>query len=354
MKKICITGGAGFIASHVTEHLCRNYPAAEIIVIDTMNYAARHEFLAPVIATGQVRLVEVSICERSVVRELLRNTDLLIHAAAESHVDNSYKDIRPFIESNIQGTICLLQAAVENDIGLFFHVSTDEVYGESSERDFSENDRMNPTNPYAASKASAEMFVHCFEKSYGLPTRITRANNIYGTRQYPEKLIPKLICDILRGEKFQVHGNGTAIRSFLHVSDFCEAVSAIIERGEDGGIYNVPALRDYSVMDVVRLVADAMQVPLREVIEYGPDRPFNDSRYGVTGDRLVALGWQPRRTLEEDLEEIIQWYGENLGLYYQEHAPAAALAFAHSDKLLPFSRRAPEREPVAPALTPGL
>ena len=320
MKKICITGGAGFIASHVTEHMCLQYPHAEIIVIDKMNYAARREFLGPVLKTGQVRLVEASITDEKTVSELLRNTDLVIHAAAESHVDNSYKDLRPFLSSNIVGTINLLQAAIENNVGLFFHVSTDEVYGESPDRDFTEDDKLNPTNPYAASKASAEMFVHCMAKSFGLKTRVTRANNIYGTRQYPEKLIPKLICDINRGTKFQVHGAGSAIRSFLHVSDFCEAVTTIIDKGEDGEIYNVPALHEYSVMEVVELVAAEMGVLKESFVQFGPDRPFNDSRYGVKGCKLLNLGWEPMRNLKADLPEMVEWYRNNLGLYYKKPA----------------------------------
>ncbi len=336
MKKICITGGAGFIASHVTEHMCLQYPLAEITVIDKMNYAARREFLAPVLKTGQVRLVEASITDKRIVSDLLRQTDLVIHAAAESHVDNSYKDLRPFLSSNIVGTVSLLQAAIENDVGLFFHISTDEVYGESPDRDFTEDDKLNPTNPYAASKASAEMFVHCMAKSFGLKTRVTRANNIYGTRQYPEKLIPKLICDICRGKKFQVHGAGSAIRSFLHVSDFCEAVTTIIDKGRDGEIYNVPAQYEYSVMDVVRLVAAEMGVLPEAFVEFGPDRPFNDSRYGVKGGKLLSLGWKPMRNLKADLPEMVEWYRNNLGLFYRK--PATGSIGLPARRAAPFSK----------------
>jgi dTDP-glucose 4,6-dehydratase len=316
MNRICITGGAGFVASHLTEHLCDTFPLAEIIVVDKLGYASRRAYLDDVLRTGQVRLVEGSICAPGLMRKLLKGVDLVVHAAAESHVDNSYRDVRPFLDSNITGTVTMLQAAIDNDVGLFFHVSTDEVYGGSDDRLFGDEDALSPTNPYAASKASAEMFVHCYSKSYQLPTLISRANNIFGTRQYPEKLIPKLICDAARGETFKVHGQGTARRAFLHVADFCRAVTTILTKGEHGKIYNVPALREYSVLEVVDLVAAATNIRREDLAEFGPDRPFNDSRYGVKGEKLMALGWLPTRSLEEELPRIVDWYFSNVHLYY--------------------------------------
>jgi dTDP-glucose 4,6-dehydratase len=318
MQRICITGGAGFIASHLTEHFCKQYPLAEIIVVDKFGYAARRDYLDACVKSGQVQIIEGSVSDFELMRRVLRGTDLVIHAAAESHVDNSYANVRPFIESNIVGTISVLQAAIENSVGLFFHVSTDEVYGGADSTIFADDDPLNPTNPYAASKASAEMFVHCYAKSYNLPTMMSRANNIYGTRQYPEKLIPKLICDAARGKTFQIHGNGTACRAFLHVSDFCSAVSTILAKGEVGTVYNVPALREYQVVEVVDIVANAMGVSRSQLAEFGPDRPYNDSRYGVDGKRLLDLGWQPTRLLENDIDEMADWYVSNLHLYYDD------------------------------------
>ncbi|MGB8815292.1 MAG: NAD-dependent epimerase/dehydratase family protein [Paracoccaceae bacterium] len=322
MKKICITGGAGFIASHLTDHFCKEFPTAEIIVIDRMNYAARREYLQPATSGKQVRLVETSITNRVAMKRLLRGADLVVHSAAESHVDNSYRDVTPFLRNNVEGTVSLLQAAVDCDVEMFIHFSTDEVYGDCRENNATRQTLLNPTNPYSASKAAAEMFVKCFATSYGLRTRVTRANNIYGTRQYPEKLIPKLICDALMGGTFQVHGRGTVQRSFLHVQDFCKAVSVILRSGTDGEIYNVPALREYSVLEVVDMVAKAVGLPRDSFVTFGPDRPHNDSRYGIRGDGLRALGWAPERVLSDDIGGIVEWYRQNLHLYAADLAPA--------------------------------
>jgi dTDP-glucose 4,6-dehydratase len=316
MKKICVTGGAGFIASHIVDSLSKKYPQSRIIVIDKMGYAARPQYLSDAIRKGRVQLVEATICDAAKMKRLLRGVELVIHAAAESHVDNSYKDVHPFLQDNILGTISLLDAAVAANVGLFFHISTDEVYGESADVDFSCAQPLNPMNPYAASKASAEMFVRAYAASYGLKTRISRANNIYGTRQFPEKLIPKLICDAIRGAPFQVHGKGRAIRSFLHVKDFCEAIYCMIDRGEDGGVYNVPALSEYSVMDVINIVSNQMGIDPKSYVRFGPDRPHNDCRYGVRGQKLLSLGWKPKRLLEDHLEGLVDWYRNNLDLYY--------------------------------------
>lgn len=328
MKKICVTGGAGFIASHIVDSLCKKYPLAQIIVVDKMGYAARPHYLSDAFRSGRVRLVKDSICNSARMKKLLQGVDLVIHAAAESHVDNSYKDVQPFLQDNIQGTISLLDASVANNVGLFFYISTDEVYGESPDVDFSTSQLLNPMNPYAASKASAEMFIRAYSASYGVKTRISRANNIYGTRQFPEKLIPKLICDALRGTEFKVHGKGKAIRSFLHVEDFCEAIYTIIDHGKDGGVYNVPALSEYSVMDVVNIVCAQMGVKPESFVRFGPDRPHNDCRYGVSGQQLLSMGWTPSILLEDHIGELVSWYSENLDLYYRSRV------MAHSVKKL--------------------
>ncbi|MEM6498757.1 MAG: NAD-dependent epimerase/dehydratase family protein, partial [Pseudomonadota bacterium] len=279
------------------------------------------EYLSDALRTGRVRLVQDTISNTALMKDLLKGVDLVVHAAAESHVDNSYKDVRPFLADNIQGTISILDAAVANDVDLFVYISTDEVYGESADRDLSDAEPLNPMNPYAASKASAEMFVRAYTASHGLRTRISRANNIFGTRQYPEKLIPKLICDAISGTDFHVHGQGTAIRSFLHVSDFCEALHHMINYGVDGEVYNVPALSEYTVMDVVGIVCAEMEVEPDSFVRFGPDRPHNDCRYGVCGQKLLGLGWEPTRSLEDGIGELVTWYRDNLDLYFDLQEP---------------------------------
>lgn len=322
-RKIVITGGAGFIASHMTDHFCLEYPSAEIVVIDRLSYAARREHLDDSVATGQVRLVEGTLLNPVFLKAHLKGADMVIHAAAESHVDNSYRDVMPFLHNNIEGTVNLLAASVDCNISQFLHISTDEVYGDCRDMDATCETLLNPTNPYSASKASAEMFVKCYAQSYGLPVRITRANNIYGTRQYPEKLIPKLICDALQGNVFYIHGAGKTKRSFLHVDDFCRAASAILKKGKDNEIYNIPAPCEYSVMQVVDLVADCLEKSKDSFVRQGPDRPHNDSRYGMRGHKMLSLGWKPKRSLPDDIGGIVEWYRANLHLYASDFQPAA-------------------------------
>ena len=350
IHKIVVTGGAGFIASHLTDHLCFDYPTAEIVVIDRISYAARREHLDKSVATGQVRLVETSLLTSSMLRPTLRGADLVIHAAAESHVDNSYRDVTPFLRHNIEATVNLLQAAVDCNVSRFLHVSTDEVYGDCRDKDATSKTLLNPTNPYSASKAAAEMFVKCYAQSFGLPVRITRANNIYGTRQYPEKLIPKLICDALLGNVFYIHGSGNTKRSFLHVQDFCHAVSAILTKGKDNEIYNIPAMREFSVLDVIDIVADCLGKAKETFVRHGPDRPHNDSRYGMRGSKMVSLGWEPKRRLEADMAEIVDWYRDNLSLYKADFEPHVLPARTGSGKMEVSrawrSTKATDKQPV--------
>lgn len=335
MRKIVITGGAGFIASHMTDHFRAEHPTAEIVVIDRISYAARREHLDEAVSSGQVRLVEGSLLNPGLLKANLRNADLVIHAAAESHVDNSYRNMKPFLRTNIEGTVNLLQAAVDCEVGQFLHISTDEVYGDCREMDATAKTLLNPTNPYSASKAAAEMFVKCFAQSFGLRVRITRANNIYGTRQYPEKLIPKLICDALLGNIFSIHGTGATKRSFLHVDDFCHAASAILAKGKDNEVYNIPALREYSVLEVINLVADSIGLAKETFVRHGTDRPHNDSRYGMRGNKMTALGWEPKRHLPDDIAGIVDWYRANLHLYQADFEPMVMGAQSGSDRRMP-------------------
>lgn len=338
MRKVILTGGAGFLGSHLTEHFLTLYPKADFVIIDAMTYAARREYLRPALQQSNVTFVQASICNRREMLRQLRGADLVLHAAAESHVDNSYADSRPFLRSNIEGTVTLLQAAVENGVSHFVHVSTDEVYGDCRGFDATERSLLNPTNPYSASKAAAEMFVKCFAQSFGLATRVVRANNIYGTRQYPEKLIPKLIVDALAGRRFRVHGSGMARRPFLHVRDLCRAIETVVTHGDDGAIYNVPAARDYSVNEVVNLVCAAMHIPRESFVEHGTDRPHNDSRYGMTGEAIHSLGWEAERELSEDLPAIVQWYRENLALYLREPAQVMRMPARLGYRFVPARR----------------
>ena len=230
IKKIFITGGCGFIGSHLSEFFFHKYKNAEILIYDKMTYAAHISNLDKIIKHKRVRLIKKDICNLSSIIKFSKKTDLLIHAAAESHVDKSYILSNKFIETNIQGTKNIMEACLINKIHNIIHISTDEVYGEIHKGKFHETSPLSPTNPYSSSKAAAEMIVAGYKKSYKLPVKILRPNNIFGIRQHPEKLISGCIWCILKNKKFTMHGNGNQKRTFLHVDDFCNAVDLVFKK----------------------------------------------------------------------------------------------------------------------------
>jgi len=300
---ILITGGCGFVGSHIVNYLWDNSIATKITVLDKMTYASDDTYISDVPA----RLIIKDV--NDVEAEDLAGVDLVIHAAAESHVDNSFKNSMEFTLSNTLGTHKLLHVACEARTKMFIHISTDEVYGENNTPiPFDESASFFPTNPYSASKAGADALAQSYHHCYGMDVRIIRANNMYGCYQYPEKLIPKTILRLNAGLLAHIHGSGHNMRSFLHVSDFCRAVELIVSSGMPGGIYNVPSDDEYRNIDMVKLICDFMGKDPCTSISFVEDRPHNDSRYLIEGPRLQELGWKQSKRVENELKAIIDWY----------------------------------------------
>ena len=302
---ILVTGGYGFIGSNVINYIYDKYPSYNIVNIDTMYYCASEKNVRQDIRSStRYKFVKGDINDISLIKYLLKNENIthIIHFAAQSHVDNSFKDSLRYTYDNVQGTHTLLEATrlVNSEI-VFYHFSTDEVYGEShidDNKPKSEFSILSPTNPYAASKAAAEMYVNSYIHSYNLKCIISRGNNVYGPNQYPEKLIPKFTKLLNDDKKCTIHGDGSSLRSFIHVSDVCTAVDIIIHKGKIGEIYNIGSSKDneYSVLDIAKMLIKKIKKTnnYKEYIEFVDDRPFNDKRYYISCDKLNNMGWKQK------------------------------------------------------------
>jgi len=315
MPRLLVTGGAGFIGSHVVERFIEEFPDDRIDILDKMTYAADLANLTPSLKRGQRHLHVGDLCDFPLCVRLTRNVDYVIHVAAESHVDNSFGNSLNFTHSNTLGTHTLLEACRLNKVKRIIHVSTDEVYGETHDGEHVETDRLNPTNPYSASKASADMIVNGYIYSFRLPVILVRSNNIFGIRQYPEKIIPRFCMLGLLGQRFTVHGSGMNRRRYLAVEDFADALVLLLQRGNEGEIYNVGSECEYTNLQIVDMIAAELGLSGIANTDFIPDRPFNDFRYAVNCDKVKALGWKRRRRLEDRIPELLAWYRENLTRY---------------------------------------
>lgn len=312
---ILITGGCGFIGSNFINYAVKKYPEYNFINIDNMYYCASLDNINKEIQQSKnYKFIEANINDLSLIKYLLKEENIthIIHFAAQSHVDNSFDNSLQYTEDNVKGTHTLLEAVrlVNKDI-IFFHFSTDEVYGESKldEPAKTEMSLLCPTNPYAASKAAAEMFVNSYNHSYGLKTIITRGNNVYGPNQYPEKLIPKFIELLKKNQKCTIHGDGSSLRTFINVYDVCTAVDIILHKGIIGEIYNIGSELEYekSVIDVVTYLVKLIKNEdnINNHIIFVEDRPFNDKRYFITNNKLKQLGWKQTISFEEGIKDLI-------------------------------------------------
>lgn len=315
MRNILVTGGAGFIGSHVVDGLAAKYPDANITILDKMTYAADFENIFHVLVRGKRQLVVGDVCDLDLCVNLMRNVDCVFHLAAESHVDNSFGNSLAFTQSNTLGTHTMLEAAKRVELPLFVHISTDEVYGELHDGKSLETDRLNPSNPYSASKASAEMIVNSYRYSFDMPIVTIRANNIYGIRQYPEKIIPKFTMQMLNDKKLTLHGGGQNSRHYLLAQDFTHALLLLAEKGEIGGTYNIGTQEEYTNQEIAEFICAQFGKSFKESVEYVEDRPFNDRRYSVDYSKLSALGWAPTFSLKNELPKIVSWYRDNIHRY---------------------------------------
>ncbi len=318
MQKIVITGGAGFIGSHIVDEFMENYPDAKVVVLDKMTYAADIRNIKHHIEKKNFELIVGDICDLDTCLRALKDTDLLIHAAAESHVDNSFSNSLEFSKTNVVGTHCLMEACRRLNVSKIIHVSTDEVYGEVMEGHAFEDTTLQPTNPYSASKAAAEMIIHGFRRSFNLPIIMIRANNMFGTRQYPEKIIPKFTLMLMQDQKLTLHGNGKNKRHFLAVRDFTNALKILNEKGEIGECYNIGTTQEFENIKIAQELCKLFGLDQDKYITYVEDRPFNDGRYAVNWDKITALGWEPKIDLKQSLAELAAWYSTYSDRYVED------------------------------------
>ncbi len=326
-KNILITGGAGFIGSHLVRLFVNKYPEYNIINLDVLTYAGNLENLKDIEDKENYTFVKADICDFEKIQQIFSeyNIDGVIHLAAESHVDRSIKDPFSFAQTNVMGTLSLLQAAKHSWDGnfegkLFYHVSTDEVYGSlGNEGFFTEDTKYDPHSPYSASKASSDHFVRAFHDTFGLPTVISNCSNNYGSYQFPEKLIPLFINNIVNNKPLPVYGKGENIRDWLFVEDHARAIDVIFHTGKLGDTYNIGGFNEWKNIDLIKVMIKTVDKLLgreegssEKLITYVTDRAGHDLRYAIDSTKLKnELGWEPSLQFEEGIEKTVKWYLEN-------------------------------------------
>ena len=314
IKKIFITGGAGFIGSHICEAVYKNFQTSKIFILDKLTYAGNKIFLSKIINSKRIKFIKSDIINTKKYLKYLANADLAINVAAESHVDNSFKSPIKFTETNTLGAHKFLLACIEKKVRKIIHISSDEVYGEIKKGSFTEKSLVNPTNPYSASKAAAEVLINSYKYTYKKEIIMVRANNIYGIRQYPEKLISSSIVNLLKGKKIQLHGDGQNIRFYLSAIDFAEAIVLLIKR-RNSGIFNIGSNYYEKNINIAKTVCKLLKKDPKKNITFVKDRPYNDKRYSVSSKKINKLGWGPKRSLLNDLPMIIDWYKKNYKVF---------------------------------------
>ena len=314
-KTLLVTGGAGFIGSNFVHYWLKNHPEDQIINLDALTYAGNLANLKAVENLSNYHFVQANICDRQIVGELMNGVDIVVHFAAESHVDRSIIDPGLFLQTNVIGTQVLLEAALKHKVERFHHISTDEVFGalslDSSEK-FDKNSAYDPHSPYSASKAAADHLVRAYGDTYGLPFTISNCSNNYGEYQFPEKMIPLAISNLIDDKKVPVYGDGLYVRDWLYVQDHCRGIEAALTKGKIGETYLFGGLyKDVNNLELIKILIRLMSKS-EDAIEMVKDRPGHDSRYSVDfSESEKALDWRPSVDLEEGLQKTINWYQDN-------------------------------------------
>jgi dTDP-glucose 4,6-dehydratase len=313
--QVLVTGGAGFIGSHYVRSLLSDaYPAyvnADVVVLDLLTYAGTLTNVAACADSPRLRFVHGDIRDADTVAEAMAGTDVVVHFAAESHVDRSIKGAAEFVSTNIVGTQVLLQAALEARVTRFVQVSTDEVYGSIDDGAWPETHALQPNSPYSASKASADLLARSYHRTHGLPVCITRCSNNYGPHQFPEKVIPLFVTNLIDGKKVPLYGDGMNVRDWLHVDDHCRGIQLVAEKGRDGEIYNIGGGTELTNRELTHRLIDAVGADASMIVSV-PDRKGHDRRYCVDWSKIAdELGYAPRVPFDEGLAATVRWYADN-------------------------------------------
>lgn len=316
--KILITGGAGFIGSNFVRYILRKYPEYKVVNLDKLTYAGNLDNLVDVEkdfggASGRYKFVKGDIKDSALVEKLFGEEvfDVVVNYAAETHVDRSIASAREFIETDVLGTYTLLEAVRKFKVGRYVQISTDEVYGSTENGSFTEESPFMPNSPYSASKAGGDHMCRAFFVTYGAPVIVTHSCNVYGPYQYPEKVIPLFVTNLIRGKKVPLYGDGGNVREWLYTEDHCSAVDAILHKGKVGEVYNIGSGEEVANKDLTAMILEEFGAS-DEMIEYVADRLGHDRRYSIDSSKLrKELGWKPDAIFAEDLKKTIAWYKEN-------------------------------------------
>jgi len=311
--RILVTGGAGFIGSNFIRHMLASHKDIEIINFDKLTYAGNLENLRDIDNDSRYSFVKGDICDQQKVEETIARlgcSGMVVNFAAETHVDRSILSAGSFVNTDVYGTYVLLEAVKKFSISRYLHISTDEVYGSTDSGSFTEESTLSPNSPYAASKAGGDLIVRAYHKTFGLPVIITRSSNNYGPYQYPEKLIPLFITNLLEGKKVPLYGDGKNVRDWLYVTDNCEAIDLVLSKGKDGEIYNIGGGNERQNIEISKFILKEIGVG-EEMIEKVSDRPGHDRRYSVDCSKVKKLGWKPRTAFDSGLKTTIEWYKHN-------------------------------------------
>ena len=306
---VLVTGGAGFIGSHFVDRLLEEEGDARVTVLDALTYAGTKENLEHLEEHERFRFVHGDIVEPEIVDPLVKDTELVLNFAAESFVDRSIGDARPFAVTNVQGTLTILDACLRHEVPMV-QVSTDEVYGSTAEGAFREDSPLQPNNPYSATKAGADLLCRSYHRTYGMDVRIFRGPNAYGPRQHPEKAIPTFTIAALDGRALPVYGDGSNRREWLHVTDFARAVLTVVRHGEPGAIYNGGGGHEVPNLELAQAIC-RLTGSSTDLITFVEDRPGHDFRYSMAWDRLRGLGWEPAVPFERGLQETVAWFRDH-------------------------------------------
>jgi dTDP-glucose 4,6-dehydratase len=307
-----VTGGLGFIGSHFVRLALRERAKVQIVNLDAMTYAGNPANLADIESDSRYRFVKADICDAQAVGSAISGgVDAIVNFAAETHVDRSILDPKAFLRTDILGTHVLLEAARERGVARYLQVSTDEVYGNVASGESVEDDPLRPRSPYAASKAAGDLQVLAYHATYGLPVLITRGSNTYGPYQYPEKIVPLFLTNLIDDQPVPVYGDGLQIRDWIYVEDHARAILHILENGQNGNVYNVAGANRCANIELTRLLVQGCGRSMERHVEYVADRPGHDRRYAIDASKLRALGWAPRTSLRQGLRRTIAWYRAN-------------------------------------------